>query len=251
MSSDAKQQQQPATTTVRKGWAPLEERRRRFHEKRLKEVLPAQVKTRDQLAAVIQRKHGTGDERRARAEEARRHWVRQGNVNDLVVNAARRAVRHGNDAAAAEALLHTRGELTHRGPRPGVPAGPRPLEMFQRLSSSPTPWDETARSIAHTARSPDHHRSQPPQQLYGRHDPETGELEVPEEYEVHTARYLGHAPLPPVVPGEQDWQLNTDGQTPRTVAAAYASDRERRAGETFVLPALHVPKVRLTTHRRP
>jgi hypothetical protein len=208
-------------------------------------------KSKEQMAAVIRRKHGEGDERRERADDARKHWVRQCNANDIVVNAARRAAAHGDDNAATEMLLNTRSDMArNRGPR--AVQLERPSQLGTSLKQLGGPSDSVARCVVHTARpglgstAACTYGADP---RYGRHDPETGELLVPDEYEVHTARYLGHAPAPPAVP-DQDWTLSQQGKTPRTVAAAYATDREQRHGETFVLPALTVPKVRLNIARR-
>jgi hypothetical protein len=60
-------------------------------------------------------------------------------------------------------------------------------------------------------------------------------------YEVTVTRSVAAAPTSSVLPGA----LYGSGQTPRSVAAEYARDAERRKGEPFVLPALHVPKIRL------
>ena len=233
-----------AAPTVRRGWAPMEQRRMRFHERQLNEVLPALQRGHQMMAAELKRKHEGRGDRRERAEGQRQHWVRQRHANEMAQHMARKAFLSGDDAACTGALLTSRQNFARSARPVSLPVPPARGDRLAEGSvagggsrSARAPSPRTTMRVLHTPT--------PPLVQQGHVPIETSDG----EYE-STARQMAAAPAPATLPATiTDWSLQEKG-TPRSVAAEYARDRERRKGETFVLPALTVPKVRLTAHRR-
>lgn len=244
---------QMAGRPLMQGWAPVDRRRRQFADRRVKEVLPALAQGRALLQADLERRQTARDgvtDRATLAERQRQHWVRQTHMHDGALHTARTAAERRDDASTITALLSStaRGKPaplggtlgTHRCIPVVEEAAPHAPQQEQHVlhSSLLSPRYELGivRQFGATARmdGPTGAPTSPESPTYSTNDSTSG---LPDAA-------LHHKGVPGMMPGTT--------RTPMSVAEAYARDAERRKGDVFVLPALHVPKIRLSSNlRRP
>ncbi len=210
-------------------WAPLEKRGAQFRQRRLNEILPMLEKAREVKVEEIakrDRKHGGEGPTsiRVAAVERKARFIKQSHLLDDQVASARIAVARGDDASVAT-ILATSG-AGRAASRCGVQVG-----SLTARATSPSKF-RSAEAVAPRLQTPPLITAS-----YAVRSPkDAADLQM--EY-IRTLPSL-------TSPSRQGY---TD-QTPRSVAVAYAADAARRHGETYVLPALHVPKIKLSTNPR-
>jgi hypothetical protein len=261
-TSDEVEQRVAAANHAQASWRPMEDRFRRFHQRRLGEVLPAMYRTRELQRLEVKRKHGSID-RKEVAQTARHHWVRQTGVNDAVVHQARHGAAQLDDDAVRVALLDSRPRLVRAGassPRSSLDATRGASRAASKAYGPAAPIARVGEDLGCLSSSLRHGRTQSPDFRSETQQPASTTADdrlpvtmlpvvvvdkchgPPATYELNVVKPLGD-------PNGKSLRAGAMGliferaRTPRTVAAEYAKDAERRKGETFVLPAL-TPRLR-------
>lgn len=118
-------------------WRPMEHRGRRFHDRRLGEVLPTLQRQRAVANHEVLRRHG--DDRAAAAKEKKLHFVRQAHRREEAAASARKCAQTRQFDEAAKALTARRDMRGPRRPGPHVPLLPQQPQHGGAAGRSPSP----------------------------------------------------------------------------------------------------------------